>query len=264
MPVDEVVRYIIRLPNPEDKALALWSITQPHHTKARPTGILLDMFDNGQNIGCAKTTGYRLGYDFVSNTVIDEPFVPMLGLSPFHQSWSANTEAQKRTWTRFRGSPGALMEEFLHDLSPTDAHNEETVTDRGFAIIFRLPVIGWILRFYEDLQVVEPEKLTPNMRIALEAKFSELIDHLSGMPFPTQAGNDVHELNELPKADIHARSPRRWLEDEVLQIDKEEPDIRDLTLTAKAKGDKDLVERIVHYFVQKKFLAESVRDASAF
>jgi hypothetical protein len=100
----ELVKYIIRLRSPKEKKVTLWSISQLNSIRPRPTILLVSMFDDCQSTTASKTTGYRVGDEFVTNTVVAEPFVSTPGVNPFHQPWSIgdhhNTDTKFREDTR--------------------------------------------------------------------------------------------------------------------------------------------------------------------
>jgi hypothetical protein len=100
----ELVKYIIRLRSPKEKKVTLWSISQLNSIRPRPTILLVSMFDDCQSTTASQTTGYRVGDEFVTNTVVAEPFVSTPGVNPFHQPWSIgdhhNTDTKFREDTR--------------------------------------------------------------------------------------------------------------------------------------------------------------------
>lgn len=100
----ELVKYIIRLRSPKEKKVTLWSISQLNSIRLRPTILLVSMFDDCQSTTASQTTGYRVGDEFVTNTVVAEPFVSTPGVNPFHQPWSIgehhNTDTKFREDTR--------------------------------------------------------------------------------------------------------------------------------------------------------------------
>jgi hypothetical protein len=96
----ELVKYIIRLRSPEEEKVTLWSISQLNSIRPRPTILLVSMFDDCQSTTASQKTGYRVGYESVTNTVVAEPFVSTPGVNPVYQPWSI--EDRHNTDTRFR------------------------------------------------------------------------------------------------------------------------------------------------------------------
>ena len=183
--VERMFPYLLDLTTPKEKQDTLNALVQPCAKNPRPVLMIVATTDDLQAEVAPMTTGYKVAYDIGKNEMMVRKLLSEPGCAPFHQSWYKGNDLDASFKTRFVGTPGTLVSEFIEGDGNFESSTPMMV--RGFTLVLQKIITKFVAKHLESFQRMEPgllKNVTKEKLSEIQCSWDKL---LKEVPFPNKS-----------------------------------------------------------------------------